>query len=36
MIQMLSAVMEGGEMDMPMTVEDVVVNAGPPEWLEEQ
>jgi hypothetical protein len=35
-IQLFSALVSGGEMDLPMTVEDVVVNGGRPRWLDEQ
>lgn len=35
-MQLFSSLMSGGEMDLPMTVEDVVVNGGRPAWLDEQ
>jgi hypothetical protein len=34
MMDLFAAILEGEEMDLPMTVEDVRVNAGPPEWYE--
>lgn len=34
-VEMFATMLEGGELDLPMTVEDVVVNAGPPAWLDE-
>ncbi|HYW13605.1 MAG TPA: hypothetical protein VE871_16710 [Longimicrobium sp.] len=34
-VEMFAKMLEGGEMDLPMTIEDVVVNAGPPAWLDE-
>jgi hypothetical protein len=36
MLDQFSAVLAGEELDIPMTVEDVVVNAGPPAWLEDE
>jgi hypothetical protein len=33
-VQLFAALMQGGEMDLPMTVEDVVVNGGRPAWLD--
>ncbi len=35
-VEMFARMLEGGELDLPMTIEDVVVNAGPPAWLDEQ
>ena len=36
LVEMFARLLEGGEMDMPMTVEDVAVNGGPPAWLDEE
>jgi hypothetical protein len=35
MMELFSTLLSGGELDLPMAVEDVVVNAGPPAWLDE-
>lgn len=35
-VEMFATMLEGGEMDLPMTVEDVAVNTGPPAWLDEE
>jgi hypothetical protein len=35
-MQLFSSLLSGDGMDLPMTVEDVVVNGGRPQWLEEQ
>jgi hypothetical protein len=35
-MEMFARMLEGGELDLPMTIEDVVVNAGPPAWLDEE
>ena len=35
-VQMFARMLEGGELDLPMTVEDVAVNTGPPAWLDEE
>ncbi|HST60663.1 MAG TPA: hypothetical protein VLK84_18325 [Longimicrobium sp.] len=35
-VEMFAKMLDGGELDLPMTIEDVVVNAGPPAWLDEE
>jgi hypothetical protein len=35
MMDLFAAILNGDEMDIPMTVEEVRVNSGPPEWVEE-
>jgi hypothetical protein len=35
-VEMFARMLEGGELDLPMTVEDVAVNTGPPAWLDEE
>lgn len=34
MLELLSAMLAGEGMELPMTVEELVVNAGPPAWLD--